>query len=76
VLQRLGRITDEEMFRVYNMGIGFCVIVPPRAVDAVAGIAARRAIAATVLGRVVPDAQKRVWLRPKGLVGEGSEFKR
>ena len=29
VLQRLGGIEDAEMYRVFNMGIGFCVIVPP-----------------------------------------------
>ena len=30
VLQQLGKIEDAEMYRVFNMGIGFCVIVPAR----------------------------------------------
>jgi phosphoribosylformylglycinamidine cyclo-ligase len=76
LLQQLGGITDEEMFRAYNMGVGFCVIVPDRAVETVAAIAARRSITATRLGHLVADPQKRVWLRPKGLVGQGEEFRR
>jgi phosphoribosylformylglycinamidine cyclo-ligase len=27
VLQELGNLSDAEMFQVYNMGIGFCVVV-------------------------------------------------
>ena len=35
-LERGGRIDDEEMFRVFNMGIGFVAVVPPsHAADAV-----------------------------------------
>jgi phosphoribosylformylglycinamidine cyclo-ligase len=29
LIKACGNITDEEMFHVYNMGIGFCVVVPP-----------------------------------------------
>ena len=28
ILQQLGGIADPEMFEVFNMGIGFCVVVP------------------------------------------------
>ena len=27
LLQRLGGVSDEEMFQVYNMGVGFCLVV-------------------------------------------------
>jgi phosphoribosylformylglycinamidine cyclo-ligase len=74
LLQRLGDVTDEEMFRVYNMGVGFCVVVPERGVEAVKEIAGRRDIAAMPLGRVVADEQRRVWVRPKGLLGQGNGF--
>ena len=52
-VQTLGRVSDEEMFQTFNMGVGFMVVVAPRRVDAI-----RRALAAagardtTVLGRV------------------------
>ena len=28
VIQKLGEIPDEEMYRVFNMGVGFCAVVP------------------------------------------------
>lgn len=34
-LQQLGRIDEEEMFRVFNMGIGMAMIVRPLQVDAI-----------------------------------------
>ncbi len=33
ILQRLGGISDPEMFEVFNMGIGFCLVVPERQAD-------------------------------------------
>ncbi len=43
-LQRLGNIDQAEMFHVFNMGIGFTLIVDPTVVDSV-----RRQLAATQL---------------------------
>jgi len=34
IIQELGNISDEEMFRVFNMGIGLCVVLPQAQVDA------------------------------------------
>ena len=68
-LQRLGAITDAEMYRVFNMGIGFCVIVPAahesRAIEHLGahGKACQR------VGTVVDDVQGRVWIEGAGLVG-------
>jgi phosphoribosylformylglycinamidine cyclo-ligase len=36
-LQKGGRIDDAEMFRVFNMGIGFVVVVPASRADAILG---------------------------------------
>jgi phosphoribosylformylglycinamidine cyclo-ligase len=51
-LQGLGGIAEEEMRRVFNLGVGFCVIVPAAEADAVCGLlhGARR------IGEVVPGA--------------------
>ena len=27
-IQEIGKISNEEMFRVFNMGVGFCFVVP------------------------------------------------
>ncbi len=35
LMQRLGDIADEEMYRVFNMGIGYVIIVPQSEVDTV-----------------------------------------
>jgi phosphoribosylformylglycinamidine cyclo-ligase len=35
LIQRLGEITDAEMFRTFNMGLGFLVIVPPEQAEQV-----------------------------------------
>ena len=73
VLRRLGGIEDAEMFRVFNMGIGFCAIVPPeneaRAIEILGGggKACRR------IGRVVEDAEERVWIERDGLVGRAGQ---
>lgn len=32
-LRRAGGVTDEEMFRTFNMGLGYVVVVPPRDVE-------------------------------------------
>jgi phosphoribosylformylglycinamidine cyclo-ligase len=40
VMSRLGQIDREEMYRVFNMGIGLILVVPP---DSVSGVLARAA---------------------------------
>ncbi|MCL8207906.1 MAG: phosphoribosylformylglycinamidine cyclo-ligase [Actinomycetia bacterium] len=40
-LQRLGGVTDAEMARVFNLGVGYCLVVPPEVVaDIVAALGA------------------------------------
>ncbi|OYT21424.1 MAG: hypothetical protein CCU26_01600 [Nitrospira sp. UW-LDO-01] len=41
VMSRLGQIEREEMYRVFNMGIGLILVVPP---EAVSGVLARAAV--------------------------------
>jgi phosphoribosylformylglycinamidine cyclo-ligase len=51
-LARIGNIDREEMFRVFNMGIGFAIVIRPRAADSVQKRLARHAIKTWVLGTV------------------------
>ena len=55
LLQRRGAVADEEMYRVFNMGIGMVLIVPPRQV----ALAQSALPEALVIGEVVP------WAGPK-----------
>jgi phosphoribosylformylglycinamidine cyclo-ligase len=40
-LQRLGRIAEEEMWRVFNMGVGMILVVPPKAEARMMAVARR-----------------------------------
>jgi phosphoribosylformylglycinamidine cyclo-ligase len=48
LIQELGDVSDEEMHEVFNMGCGFCVVVPDADEDS----------ALRLLGRHYPDAQR------------------
>lgn len=56
-IQRLGNVPDEEMFRTFNMGIGFCVIVDEEDANKVIKIANKYNIPAQVIGRVVDSLE-------------------
>lgn len=74
LLQRGGRIADEEMFLVYNMGIGFGVVVAPEDADEVRQIAGKYGFESWVLGRADASQSGRVVVEPRGLVGEDDFF--
>jgi phosphoribosylformylglycinamidine cyclo-ligase len=74
LIQRSGAVPDAEMFRVYNMGVGFCVVVDPNDAPRVVEIAAAHGKAAAVIGHTVDDPQRRVWIPQRGLVGRDDTF--
>lgn len=49
-LQELGKIDTEEMYKVFNMGIGFCVIVRPEIADSVVSDLQLKGISSAVIG--------------------------
>lgn len=51
-LQGLGNIDREEMFRVFNMGIGFVLVVKPRYVEETQQLLAKQEIRTWVIGQV------------------------
>jgi phosphoribosylformylglycinamidine cyclo-ligase len=53
VVQQLGGVTAEEMFRVFNMGIGFVVVAPESAIDGIIGTLQMRNHLAAPIGRIV-----------------------
>ena len=72
-LQQLGGIEDAEMYRVFNMGIGFCVIVPAEHESRAIDILGAHGKACQRIGTVVDDAEGRVWIEQAGLVGRAGE---
>ncbi len=73
LIRREGGVSWAEMFRVYNMGVGFCVVVPPGDVDAVFSVMRAHDRKAFRMGYVVADAQRRVTVLPHKLTGSGRE---
>jgi len=52
-IQKRGRITDEEMFRTFNMGVGMVVILSSRSVSRTVSLFEDRGVKAWEIGRVV-----------------------
>ena len=75
LIETRGGISRAEMFEVYNMGIGFCVVLPERDVEAALAILARHGRQAWVIGQAVADPQKQVHLPTHGLIGSGKRFR-
>ncbi|UGB38612.1 phosphoribosylformylglycinamidine cyclo-ligase [Frateuria soli] len=52
-LMREGKVAREEMWRTFNCGVGFTVILPRAAVDGAAALLAGHDLASSVIGEVV-----------------------
>jgi phosphoribosylformylglycinamidine cyclo-ligase len=61
-LQGLGGVAQDEMFRTFNMGIGFMLVVNSRDVDTVLAALKRRRETAYVLGDVIRSQRRAVVL--------------
>jgi phosphoribosylformylglycinamidine cyclo-ligase len=55
-LQRAGNVSREEMFRVFNMGVGMVLIAPPEHADVIVRAADAAGIAAWTMGEVRPGS--------------------
>ncbi|NII74292.1 phosphoribosylformylglycinamidine cyclo-ligase [Dyella sp. SG562] len=53
-LMREGKVAREEMWRTFNCGVGFTVILPRDAVAAAAALLHKHGLASSVIGEVVP----------------------
>jgi phosphoribosylformylglycinamidine cyclo-ligase len=75
LIQRHGAVPDAEMFRVYNMGVGFCVVVDARDAVRAEQIARHHGKTAAIVGYAVDDPDRRVWIPQRRLVGRGDTFR-
>ncbi len=76
LVQRLGDVADEEMFRAFNMGIGFCLVVARDGADRVRRLLEEHGLVVHVLGRATDDPERTITIRSRGLVGRGGRFVR
>jgi phosphoribosylformylglycinamidine cyclo-ligase len=75
LIEQHGAVSRAEMFEVFNMGIGFCVVVGAADIGATLAILARHGRQASVIGHAVADATKSVHLPQQKLVGQGKRFR-
>jgi phosphoribosylformylglycinamidine cyclo-ligase len=75
LIQGYENVSDAEMFEVFNMGVGFCVIVGDGDANPALEILQRHHFAASVIGAVVEDRTKGVEIAQPQLIGHGKRFR-
>lgn len=60
LLQEEGKVTEEEMYRVFNMGIGFVVVVSPQDAERAIEIITDERIEAHVIGEIVESSNRTI----------------
>jgi phosphoribosylformylglycinamidine cyclo-ligase len=69
LIAELGSVSAAEMWEVFNMGCGFCVMVAPGDASAVVSLLAEHHPGTAVIGTVTPDAG-RLTVPSLGIVGD------
>jgi phosphoribosylformylglycinamidine cyclo-ligase len=75
MIQERGNVDNAEMFRVFNMGTGFCVICAPGGASRIEQIGRDHNHRTAVIGYTVHDPERRIWLPSHGLVGSNGTFR-
>ena len=60
LIQDKGRIPEHEMYRTFNMGIGFCLVVDPQDVAGVQSFLCLHKVESFVIGEVIQDSKHKV----------------
>lgn len=74
LLAEAARVEPAEMYTTFNMGIGFCIVVPEADLERTLGILRPLEPKAAVLGRAVADSERKMVLPGPGLTGTGKTF--
>ena len=75
MIEQYGNVSPAEMFEVYNMGVGFCVVVGETDVGSVLSILEKHDRKAWVIGTVIEDPTKGVYLPRQRLIGHKKRFR-
>ncbi|MBN2373978.1 phosphoribosylformylglycinamidine cyclo-ligase [bacterium] len=74
LIKEKGGVSDREMFRVFNMGIGFCIVCAPDDIHILAEICDRHQIELHRIGFAMESQERFLEVRPFGLIGKGRAF--
>ena len=76
LIQDKGGVPVEEMYTVFNMGIGFCLVVVPQDVERVLSLLQQAGEKPCILGKATDDHDKAVTLPRQKIVGTDHAFER
>jgi phosphoribosylformylglycinamidine cyclo-ligase len=78
LIQKFGRVDEEEMYSVFNMGIGFCAVVGQDDVAEARGIIENgySKFKTHLIGHVTDDPEGCVYIQQAGLRGKGKHFEK
>ena len=74
LIQRMGEVPDEEMFRVFNMGVGFCLVVPEQELDAIYKIIKKHNMKIHRIGYTKKDGKREIFIPSRRLIGRDGYF--
>jgi phosphoribosylformylglycinamidine cyclo-ligase len=55
VISKLGHVSEEEMYKTYNMGIGFCIVTPKDQAEEVSATVEKHGTKTITMGEVVKE---------------------
>ncbi len=76
LIQDKGSVPVEEMYTVFNMGIGFCLVVGPQDLERVLTLLQHVGEKPRILGKATKDPKKAVALTKQKIVGTSQGFVR
>ncbi len=74
LIQQAGGVSDAEMYCVFNMGVGFCIVLSPDQAEPALRIARRHGADGSVIGRVTGGPGGEVRIPGRRLVARGNRF--
>ena len=75
LIQEAGEVPAHEMYEVFNMGIGFCAVVPAEQAEEAIAISRRNGTPAWRIGYATDEFSKQVRLTQPRLIGENNRFR-
>jgi len=76
MIQEKGKITEEEMYKDFNMGIGFCIIISKEDLEKTDQILKQINSEYILMGQIKKSDKPRIEILPKRIWSEGSNFYR
>ncbi|MDE3097457.1 MAG: phosphoribosylformylglycinamidine cyclo-ligase [Chloroflexota bacterium] len=76
MIAREGEIGAPDMYLTYNMGVGFCAVLPESDAERALAISAACGIAAWRIGACTDNPERTVEIAPAGLKSVGGHFER